>query len=316
MAHKVRRLGASFANPSGFCDGCCVLFHDRRRLIQHLNTCSKTCLAAYIAVAQPHDDDTTKALEAADRKASKGKHRFAAMPAVKIEGPALPPPCEFARVAACADGIAPTTLFPPLVPQSPFRIPIAPNDSPLIFVSLCSGLRREQDPQWYMERQASAANLPILIISLHIAMDDSRFIQWALAGRLIGIVMGPPCETWTVARFMELVGRLSAPRPLGSASTPIGLPDVSKRELAQVGVGNDILLLSFLLFFLVMMTGGTALMEHPSDPVARQPEAPSIWRLGITQTLIAMGARIVYIDQCRYGSPSRKPTMLLTCNAR
>ena len=57
-------------------------------------------------------------------------------------------------------------------------------------------------------------------------------------------------------------------------------------------------------------------MEHPADPVARQPVAPSIWRLGITQTLIAMGARIVYIDQCRYGSPSRKPTMLLTCNAR
>ena len=105
-----------------------------------------------------------------------------------------------------------------------------------------------------MERQAAEAGLTVLCVSLDIAMDDVRgdmlsslvknqLIDWAMSGRLIGIIMGPPCETWTVARFLAILDMLFPPRPLRSAATPTGLPDISSRELAQVHVGNVILLL-------------------------------------------------------------------------
>ena len=63
-----------------------------------------------------------------------------------------------------------------------------------------------------------------------------------------------------------------------------------------------------------MKTVGTALLEHPADPVARVSKSPSIWRLGITGALVKSGVRIVYVDQC-HGALSLKRTMLLTCNA-
>ena len=71
-----------------------------------------------------------------------------------------------------------------------------------------------------------------------------------MSGRLIGIIMGPPCETWKVARFLAILDMLFPPRPLRSATTRTGLPDISNRELAQVHVGNDVLLLVFVALLL------------------------------------------------------------------
>ena len=212
------------------------------------------------------DIDEIKSSESKDRVTNKGKNRFAELPAVKVDGPVFPSSDNESLITSLADGVAPLSFS--CVGQSfvaPWNIPVAPSYAPLIFVSLCSGSRREEDPQWFMERQAAEAGLPVLCVSLDIAMDDVRgdvlsssvknqFIDWAMSGRLIGIIMGPPRETWTVARFLAILDMLLPPRPLRGAATPTGLPDISRREIAQVHVGNDILLPVSLLFFLVMRT--------------------------------------------------------------
>ena len=194
---------------------------------------------------------------------NKGNHRFVELLAVKVDGPLFPAPDNESLTTALADGVAPLSFS--CVGQSfvaPWNVPVAPSYAPpLIFVALCSGIRREEDPQWFMERQAAEAGLPVLCVSLDIAMDDVRgdvlsslvknqLIDWAMSGRLIGIIMGPPCETWTVARFLAILDMLFPPRPLRSATTPTGLPDISSRELAQVHVGDDFLLLALFAFLL------------------------------------------------------------------
>ena len=108
---------------------------------------------------------------------------------------------------------------------------------------------------------------------------------------------------------------LRPPRPLRSAETPTGLPDVTPKEFAQLVVGNSILLLALTLFFLVLRTGGCGIVEHPADPIGRFEGVPSIFRLDLVNTLKNLGARVIYLDQCRYGARSKKPTMILTSNA-
>ena len=108
---------------------------------------------------------------------------------------------------------------------------------------------------------------------------------------------------------------LRPPRPLRSAETPTGLPDVTPKELAQLVVGNSILLLALTLFFLVLRTSGCGIVEHPADPIGRFEGVPSIFRLDLVNTLKHLGARVIYLDQCRYGARSKKPTMIFTSNA-
>ena len=84
--------------------------------------------------------------------------------------------------------------------------------------------------------------LPVLVVSLDIAIDamrgnvlshrmKGRLIDWAITGRMVGLIAGPPCETWTAARFFELVGVRDPPKPIRSADVPSGLPDVTNKEL-------------------------------------------------------------------------------------
>ena len=75
--HKVRRLGFSYAGEDGMCNVCGTLYHDRRRLVQHLNYSSKQCLAGYIAHGKPFSDDDIVALYRKLKKLCKGQPRIA-----------------------------------------------------------------------------------------------------------------------------------------------------------------------------------------------------------------------------------------------
>ena len=48
---------------------------------------------------------------------------------------------------------------------------------------------------------------------------------------IAGIVIAPPCETWSEARHLEVQG--SAPRPLRSSADPLLTPALTKQELEQ-----------------------------------------------------------------------------------
>ena len=121
---------------------------------------------------------------------------------------------------------------------------------------------------------------------------------------------GPPCETWSGARHLDLGHR--GPRPLRSASLSWGIPHRSLRELVQVGTGSRLMLNSLYLDLIIVDQGGISLMEHPDCPW--DPEFASVWRSKIHRQVIMARqlAHELHVQQWRYGSDTVKPTLLRT----
>ena len=145
-------------------------------------------------------------------------------------------------------------------------------------------------------------------------------INLAREGRILGLLQGPPCETWTAARHQQSVdseGRaLRGPRPLRSTQELWGLALLSCKELEQIYVGNVLLLKGILLACLVTISGGATFLEHPAMPF--QDEISSIWRLGLLCLLHRPPYgpfRRVSAEQWRFGSCGVKPTTFLYSNS-
>ena len=60
-------------------------------------------------------------------------------------------------------------------------------------------------------------------------------------GHVVGVLGGPPCETWSAARHLPCEGTSNPPRPVRSPSSLWGLPYLTTREGVQVGLGNSLL---------------------------------------------------------------------------
>ena len=142
-----------------------------------------------------------------------------------------------------------------------------------------------------------------------------RWIDLAREGRVVAILGGPPCETWSAARGAgaERQGQ-QRPRPLRSPEALWGLPDLSASERQQVDLGNALLRTQLLFLFLARTYGFVALMEHPAK-AWWAPAAPSSWSLPEVQHLLTWGDVVLHtVDQCTLGAKSRKPTGLLAVN--
>ena len=127
-------------------------------------------------------------------------------------------------------------------------------------------------------------------------------------GQICGGGGGPPCESWSAARYQD-----NGPRPLRSASYVYGLPSLSLREWKQTRVGTR--LLHFLLEAVAALCpmGGFAFVEHPQYPTwLQKKEPPSIWSLTAVRTLRTLHCiGITSFDQCSVGAVAKKPTTIL-----
>ena len=163
-----------------------------------------------------------------------------------------------------------------------------------LLIHLYSGRRRKGDlHDCFLHFLPSEGQF--LVISLDTAIDSkmnamdpavwSMLHQAASNGFVRGLVLGPPCETWTSARHEQLVDRCG-PRPLRLCLFPWGRCDIplTGRELDQIGVGTLLLLRGLWLAVCVAFSGGSVVLEHPSMPV--QPDRASIWRTAIVRTLL------------------------------
>ena len=109
-----------------------------------------------------------------------------------------------------------------------------------VFLYVYSGRRREGDVQSHLEAYFTQFSLraKVLLIDLalsphHDATNDTlvaRLLQWFKAGAIAGLLIAPPCETWTEARYNELPGE-NAPRPVRTAAHPFGIQDLTMRSL-------------------------------------------------------------------------------------
>ena len=186
---------------------------------------------------------------------------------------------------------------------------------PKVYAHLFSGTRRAGDVQEAIEQLGGVA------VSIDIIFDidwgnllkESTFQLFARAIRervLAGFVAGPPCETWSRARSVDNGG----PRPLRTRIFPVGLPHLTRREMAQVSVGNQLLGVALCLFLHALIWGATAILEHPACP-DDEPTFPSIWRLPVVDFLLRFETCTkLRIWQGLFGGISPKPTDLLIAN--
>ena len=122
-----------------------------------------------------------------------------------------------------------------------------------------SGRRRHNDIQAQLEYMSNAEQYDIYVLSLDLAIskekgnlaDNDVILKWiALChqGHILGIIAGPPCETWSVARYLAAENGERMPPPLRSESKPWGLPALTISQYAQLQVGSKFLQTALIFF--------------------------------------------------------------------
>ena len=189
-----------------------------------------------------------------------------------------------------------------------------------------SGRRRPGDVQFYLEQFHNQLDEPYIlhIVSMDIVIDEEygdarnpttrRYWLEAIKSHfVVAMLAGPPCETWTAAREHCLQDGRTGPRPVRSADDLWGFAHLRLRELQQVMVGNELLMFVLQAFLELVITGGSAIIEHPAPP--SKSESPSIWKLPVIKALQECdGVETCMFAQGLLGAPTAKPTQLLLLN--
>ena len=189
----------------------------------------------------------------------------------------------------------------------------------LVFVHFYSGYRRANDLHAVIEQTALPDGAQILVISVDLCMQrkdgnlaTAQASAWwtdrVRSGQLIGAGGGPPCESYTAARFLD-----GGPRPLRTGTYPDGLPALNAKEWQQLRIGSRLVYFIFELLLEIATCGGCGFIEHPQWPLwAAKHDPSSIWATlpaRLCRTLSCYS--VVSFDQCVVGAPAVKPTTLL-----
>jgi hypothetical protein len=166
---------------------------------------------------------------------------------------------------------------------------------------------------------AGIALLNIIIIPLDIVSGNashncldprtlSFIVQAVLAKKIHAMVAGPPCETWSKVRERQL--KDGTTNVLRLLDLPWGRIGLRPKHLDQLFVANELLCTCLLIFSALLVTGGSAIIEHPARPSS--PTSVSIWKLDLVKRLMmAPGVALELVNQGPLGQTSPKPTHLL-----
>lgn len=138
----------------------------------------------------------------------------------------------------------------------------------------------------------------------------------AALGALALTMNGPPCETWSGARYMPLPELPSAPRPLRTLQRPWGVHGLSTREVRQLATGTSLLLRSMKVEITALLQGGSNMKEHPAPPPDDEEVKPSIWHVALHSRYMKMMPeyKLHTFMQYKYGATAVKPTVLQIAN--
>ena len=200
--------------------------------------------------------------------------------------------------------------FPLVVPRPVVQFPI--------YLYVFSGRRRHGDYQAQVERLLATHSMTGQVLLLDLALSDKHdvgqpslvktILGWLDSGAVSALLVAPPCETWSEARWIE-PREEHDPRPVRTGEDPLGKAQTTKAELAQLTIANYLLYVAIMLMFRAAMTGIPSIMEHPKEP--NKPSRPTIWKLPWIVALEQAGLlRKCLIWQAHYGSTAPKPTHL------
>ena len=191
-----------------------------------------------------------------------------------------------------------------------------------VFLVAFGGRRRKGDIIDHLEAHIASANwqhhpyVCAMDLVLHPSHDAARgalgfWIQKIVQGFVIGSFQSPPCETWSVARYMELE-QSKGPPPLRSADEPFGLPGLTFKQFKQLEIGSFLLFPSLAMITACALSGCSSMLEHPAFVNKHvRMHAASIWRLPEVIRLLALpNAALHKVLQGEFGMSAVKPTFL------
>ena len=196
-------------------------------------------------------------------------------------------------------------------------IPRALSECPLYFLVFFSGHRRYGDlVSWIEWTYEGVTPVPIDLAIDSFWGDARRGGLWAdliRSGRVAGAHFGPPCETYTDARWLEVIGEVEKrlPRPLRTLEYGWGVPGLSLKELKQLDTGSHLMWLSIGYMMLIDTFGGSASLEHPKGQAPAHRRF-SVWISSLVQRLLqAPQWNLTTFLQGPLGVEYAKPTRLL-----
>ena len=144
------------------------------------------------------------------------------------------------------------------------------------------------------------------------------WLSYMRSGKVLAILGGPPCESWSTARSRSICtphgANTTGPRPLRSKQQPWGINGLSPAERQQVNAANGLLRTMVQMMYLACSEGISAVMEHPATPWWN-PSAASSWLLPELVRLRAHhSVQMLYVDQCCFGQVFKKPTHFMCIN--
>lgn len=199
-----------------------------------------------------------------------------------------------------------------------------------LVLHLFSGRRRGQDFHWLLADMVRHAKFNIHVLSLDTAIDRvignlawtgaswAKIMELLQSGRISSGLAGPPCETYSAARYNEPPSshdekgkRIRWPRPLRDEQNAWGIQGRTPRELQQLYVGSQLALQVMVVMIYLLISGGSFVNEHPAPP-------EEDWKASLYKTpLVALMKQfpevaLRIVNQGDYGASSTKPTGLLT----
>lgn len=143
----------------------------------------------------------------------------------------------------------------------------------ILIAHLFSGRRRPDDFQEWATREVwcdqrfGTVPLSVDIIfpeewgNLSNPQTFAWFVDAVISNQLVAILVGPPCETWSIARERGLYAD-DGPKPLRSSSSLSGFVGLTNRETRQLCTGNELLGVVVTLATHLWLAGGICIIEH------------------------------------------------------
>ena len=189
--------------------------------------------------------------------------------------------------------------------------PLATNSK--FFLIVFSGHRREGDiASWiHWNTNIQPVCIDVAIHETHgNALQLDTWVQLIRSRRVVGAHLGPPCETYSAARWIPCDDS-PFPRPLRTSEDPWGCGWRTVREVWQCHIGTILMLTALKILLWVYAYGGSATLEHPKGAEAGT-EKWSIWQSAfLKQLLQAADVQLITFLQGPLGQKFPKPTTLL-----
>lgn len=186
----------------------------------------------------------------------------------------------------------------------------------LYFLVFFAGHRRYGDLICQLEWRGAVQPAPIDLTIDKVWGDARKGGLWEAligSGKVLGAHMGPPCETYSDARWIPppQSDHQCFPRRLRDALHGWGMAQRSLRELKQLHVGTHLMWLSFYYLILIAIHGGCATLEHPKG-MAPLRNRFSVWTSSLTRRLLRWRIwQVVDFLQGPLGVDYAKPTRIL-----